>query len=98
MSQTPWFINGEKKMETSVQELICTLIVEHTKAESLKFLSSGREDVDVRTINSGRPFAVELINPKITNISDDEFYDLVTKINASTDMVQITSKLRLLNR
>lgn len=97
LSQTPWLINGEKKMETSVQELICALIIEHTKAESLKFLSSGREDVDVRTINSGRPFAVELINPKITNISDDDFNDLVTKINASTDMVQVTSKLRLLN-
>lgn len=85
-------------METSVQDLLCGSIVEHTKAESLKFLSSGREDVDVRTINSGRPFAVELANPRVTKISDEEFKTIVAKINESTTLVQITSNLKILNK
>ncbi|XP_057324954.1 tRNA pseudouridine synthase Pus10 [Microplitis mediator] len=97
LSQTPWFVNGEKKMETSVQDLLCDLIVKYTKAESCKFLSSGREDIDVRTINTGRPFAIELINPKITKFSPEKFIDLVEKINSSSKLAKITSNLRILS-
>lgn len=97
LSQTPWFINGEKKMETSVQDLLCGPLIKATRAESLKFLSSGREDVDVRTINSGRPFAVELVNPRRTSIADEEMKQICDKINSSTKLVQVTSNLRVLN-
>lgn len=38
LSQTPWFINGEKKVETSVQDLLCNLIAETTKAECMIWL------------------------------------------------------------
>lgn len=37
LSQTPWFVNGQKKMETSVQDILCNLIVNYTRAEC-KFL------------------------------------------------------------
>ncbi|XP_015119406.1 putative tRNA pseudouridine synthase Pus10 [Diachasma alloeum] len=97
LSQTPWFINGEKKMESSVQELLCGPLIEATRADSLKFLSSGREDVDVRTINSGRPFAVELINPRRTIIADDEMKTISERINSSTELVQVTSNLKFLD-
>ncbi|XP_063985172.1 tRNA pseudouridine synthase Pus10 [Diachasmimorpha longicaudata] len=97
LSQTPWFINGEKKMESSVQDLLCGPLIEATRADSLKFLSSGREDVDVRTINSGRPFAVELINPRRTTIPEDEMKMISEKINSSTELVQITSNLKFLD-
>ncbi|KAK1124840.1 hypothetical protein K0M31_006196 [Melipona bicolor] len=98
LSQTPWFINGEKKMQTSVQDILCTPITEITKAQSIKFLSSGREDVDVRNIYSGRPFAVELINPQMTNITEELLSDLVEKINQSSWQVQITSNLKVCSR
>ncbi|XP_015586235.1 putative tRNA pseudouridine synthase Pus10 isoform X1 [Cephus cinctus] len=98
LSQTPWFINGEKKVGTSVQELLCEKIVEFVRADSIKFLSSGREDVDVRTLHSGRPFAIELINPKVTNITTTNLSDLVAKINESTDLVKIDSELKILNK
>jgi tRNA pseudouridine synthase 10 len=29
-----------------------------------KFISSGREDADVRMLGNGRPFVVEILNPK----------------------------------
>ncbi|KAK0182934.1 hypothetical protein PV327_001016 [Microctonus hyperodae] len=96
LSQTPWYINGEKKMETSVQDLLCNHIVKYTNSDTLKFLSSGREDVDVRTINRGRPFAVELINPKVTIITAEKLAEIVNEINASTKLVEITSGLKFL--
>ncbi|XP_047354542.1 tRNA pseudouridine synthase Pus10 [Vespa velutina] len=98
LSQTPWFINGEKKMETSVQDILCEPIAKAVKAESIKFLSSGREDVDVRNIHSGRPFAVELINPRITKITSELLSNLVTIINDSSTQVKVTSNLKLLTR
>ncbi|XP_076168468.1 pseudouridine synthase 10 [Ptiloglossa arizonensis] len=98
LSQTPWFINGEKKMQTSVQDILCNPIAEVIRAQSIKFLSSGREDVDVRNIHSGRPFAVELVNPRMTKITDKLLSDLVNKINQSSEQVQITSNLKVLSR
>ncbi|CAD6214258.1 GSCOCG00012831001-RA-CDS, partial [Cotesia congregata] len=97
LSQTPWFVNGQKKMETSVQDILCKQIVNYTRAESFKFLSSGREDIDVRTINIGRPFAIELINPKITIFSSETFRKLVVQINDSSELVKISSYLRILS-
>ncbi|XP_043265325.1 tRNA pseudouridine synthase Pus10 isoform X2 [Colletes gigas] len=98
LSQTPWFINGEKKMQTSVQDILCNPIAEAIGAQSIKFLSSGREDVDVRNIHSGRPFAVELINPRISKITEKALSDLVDKINHSSQQVQIASNLKVLSR
>ncbi|XP_020292252.1 putative tRNA pseudouridine synthase Pus10 [Pseudomyrmex gracilis] len=98
LSQTPWLINGEKKVEFSVQDLLCNPIAEAVKAESIKFLSSGREDVDVRNVYNGRPFAVELLNPHMTNITDELLMHLATSINQSTKQVQITSGLKVLSR
>ncbi|CAL7940903.1 unnamed protein product [Xylocopa violacea] len=98
LSQTPWFINGEKKMQTSVQDILCNPIAQVVKAQCIKFLSSGREDVDVRNIYSGRPFAVELINPKVTKITNELLSALVDEINQSSKQVQITSNLKVLSR
>lgn len=65
---------------------------------AIKFLSSGREDVDVRNIYGGRPFAVELLNPRMTNITNELLEHLAAKINQSTKQVQITSGLKVLSR
>lgn len=65
---------------------------------AIKFLSSGREDVDVRNIYNGRPFAVELLNPRITNITSELLTCLATNINQSTKQVQIPSGLKVLSR
>lgn len=73
---------------------ICTLFF----FVAIKFLSSGREDVDVRNIHSGRPFAVELINPRITKITSELLSNLVTIINDSSTQVKVTTNLKLLTR
>ena len=64
---------------------------------AMKFLSSGREDVDVRTLNEGRPFAVELINPRVTKIPED-LTKLVLEINESTEDVKVTNNLKVLSK
>ncbi|KAK7834523.1 hypothetical protein U0070_017709 [Myodes glareolus] len=58
LPQTPWIIDGERKMESSVEELISDHLLAVFKAESkcscFNFSSSGREDVDVRTLGNGK--------------------------------------------
>jgi len=48
LSQTPWFLNGGRKSETSTEELISKHIIAAVQCENSKFTASGREDVDVR--------------------------------------------------
>lgn len=46
-----------------------------------RFSSSGREDVDVRTLGRGRPFSVELIDPKKTIFTNEEMKKTEQQIN-----------------
>ncbi|XP_076035082.1 pseudouridine synthase 10 isoform X2 [Oratosquilla oratoria] len=89
LPQTPWFVEGERRIESSVQELICHLVTTEIKADSIKFSSSGREDVDVRCLGRGRPFVIELINPHRIHLSEAEMTKLQNEINSSTDEVKV---------
>ncbi|KAB1266821.1 putative tRNA pseudouridine synthase Pus10 [Camelus dromedarius] len=53
------------------------------KIFSFNFSSSGREDVDVRTLGNGRPFAIELVNPHRAHFTSQEIKELQQKINNS---------------
>lgn len=59
------------------------MIYSSIPSEGLKFSSSGREDVDVRCLGSGRPFVLEYLNPKKTQFSFEEFRKLESEINKS---------------
>lgn len=54
--------------------------------DGLKFSSSGREDVDVRCLGNGRPFYLEYLNPKKTQVSFEEFRRIEEEINKSKDV------------
>ncbi|XP_052054258.1 tRNA pseudouridine synthase Pus10 isoform X2 [Apodemus sylvaticus] len=97
LPQTPWIIDGERKMETSVEELISDHLLTVFKAESFNFSSSGREDVDVRTLGNGRPFAVELLNPHRVHFTVEEIKALQQKINKSSDKIKVRD-LQLVTR
>lgn len=62
LSQTPWVIEGKRKMENSVQEIMTAVVAPYFEVpeDSLIFSSSGREDVDVRCLGEGRPFVLEI--------------------------------------
>ncbi|KAI3353550.1 hypothetical protein L3Q82_020070, partial [Scortum barcoo] len=76
LPQTPWVIDGERRMESSVEELIAAPILSAFRADGFNFSSSGREDVDVRTLGNGRPFAMELLNPHRSRFSKVEMKQL----------------------
>lgn len=53
-----------KLTRESVQELVGWVAGRHFGTRKNKFHGAGREDVDVRMLGSGRPFILELVNPK----------------------------------
>lgn len=49
LAQTPWIVDGKRKLPSSVEELILAPITEQFGANSrLSFIAAGREDVDAR--------------------------------------------------
>ncbi|XP_028266816.1 tRNA pseudouridine synthase Pus10 [Parambassis ranga] len=89
LPQTPWVIDGERRMESSVEELIAAPILSTFRADGFNFSSSGREDVDVRTLGNGRPFAMELLNPHRCRFSTAEIKQLQETINKSSDKIRV---------
>lgn len=65
LPQSPWVVGGVRKGETSVQEELAAAILPGAKADSYAFISSGREDIDVRMLGCGRPFALEVRNARV---------------------------------
>ncbi|XP_076847971.1 tRNA pseudouridine synthase Pus10 [Brachyhypopomus gauderio] len=89
LPQTPWVIDGERRMEGSVEELIANPPLSSFRADAFNFSSSGREDVDVRTLGNGRPFAIELVNPHRARLNKAEVKQLQETINASSDKIRV---------
>jgi tRNA pseudouridine synthase 10 len=58
-----------KIYKNSVEGLIAKTFLEHTQGDEESLHGSGREDVDVRMLGQGRPFVLEIKNPKIRNIN-----------------------------
>lgn len=56
--------NTGKMYSESVEELIVPPILEHSRGEKAVFHGAGREDIDARMLGSGRPFIVEIKNPR----------------------------------
>ena len=92
LPQSPWSINGVRKGISSVQEYLAENIIKLYEPESYKFHSSGREDIDVRMLGNGRPYALELINCKMCPIRMSHYLSFVEKItNETYDAVESNS-------
>ncbi|KAM4611487.1 tRNA pseudouridine synthase Pus10 [Polymixia lowei] len=89
LPQTPWVIDGKRMMESSVEELIADPLLSAFRANGFNFSSSGREDVDVRTLGNGRPFAMELLNPHRSRFSRAEMRQIQETINKSSDKISV---------
>ena len=64
--QSPWSNCPVKwaRATESVQDALEDAILKAANADGAKFNSSGREDLDVRMLGEGRPFVLEVHNPK----------------------------------
>ena len=70
-----------KQYPESVEELISEHFLKLTKGKEAKFHGAGREDIDVLMLGSGRPFVLEIKEPKIRNIDLAKIEQEINKIN-----------------
>ena len=97
LPQTPWFINNVRKCESSVEELVSLCINHEVRAAEYKFLASGREDVDVRMLGGGRPFALECCDPKRAKFTVEQLKRLELEFNQK-DLDISVHNLRLVSK
>jgi len=89
-----------KQYQTSVEELISPEFINEAKADGSKFHGAGREDIDVRMLGNGRPFVLELNNPKIRSLDLKTIQNKVNKSNKKKIKVsdlEYSSKERVKN-
>ncbi|CAN7995204.1 unnamed protein product, partial [Ixodes hexagonus] len=89
LSQTPWILKDKRIMETSVQELITEAVIRHIPNSRIVFSSSGREDVDVRMLGKGRPFILEIFEPKRVTFTTSEMESIEKEINEATKDIKV---------
>ena len=70
-----------KQYPESVEELISEHFLKITKGYEAKFHGAGREDIDVLMLGSGRPFVLEIKEPKIRNIDLAKIESEINEIN-----------------
>ena len=79
----------------SVEELSSKPLIKATLGANSYFHASGREDIDARMLGTGRPFVIEISEPK------KRFFDLKhieTEINTEAAGKVTVSRLRFANR
>jgi tRNA pseudouridine synthase 10 len=84
-----------KMYDTSIEELISKHILHETKGEEVLFHGCGREDIDVLMLGNGRPFIIEIKNPKNRSINLNELQNNINKDNEGTIKV---SSLKISNK
>ncbi|MDR2966628.1 MAG: tRNA pseudouridine(54/55) synthase Pus10 [Methanobacteriaceae archaeon] len=67
-----------KMYQESVEELISHVVLKEAKGYASKFHGAGREDIDVKMLGSGRPFVLEIKEPKKRNL---DLKNLRKKVN-----------------
>ncbi len=74
------YCNYKGKMyEESVEELISKKALEMFDAKDEEFHGAGREDIDVLMLGNGRPFILEIKEPRKRNIKLDELQKLINE-------------------
>ncbi|VDD85628.1 unnamed protein product [Enterobius vermicularis] len=102
LPQSPWTASEElpKVNGNSVSEKITKVLSEETRCDSTRFIASGREDIDVRMLGSGRPFVVECFNPRrrlqfLRDLLKETLCRLEKSINDDKD-IKLGSSLKLI--
>jgi len=80
-----------KLYDDSVEEFIAYPILQASKADDESFHGAGREDIDVRMLGSGRPFVLEIKNPKKRNLNIKK---LTTSIHKTSNELIAVQSLR----
>lgn len=70
-----------KQYPESVEELISEHVLKLTRGREAKFHGAGREDIDVLMLGSGRPFVLEIKEPKIRKLDYKQLEEDINKMN-----------------
>jgi len=70
-----------KLYDTSVEELVAKIFLDAAKGTGDSFHGCGREDVDARMLGNGRPFVLEIINPKKRKLDLPIIMEEINSIN-----------------
>ncbi|XP_074286087.1 uncharacterized protein LOC141611451 [Silene latifolia] len=96
VSQTRWIIDDERMGEASVEEILANSVLPMCRGDNCKFHAAGREDIDVRMLGSGRPFLLEIQNPKVEP-SQASLREMEFKINNSESKLVKVKNLKVVN-
>ena len=81
--------------DSSVQDLIGNPILEVLQSPEHSFHGMGREDIDVRCMGRGRPFVIELKEPKLRSFNYQELENLINEqANGSIEVSDLRSSNR----
>jgi tRNA pseudouridine synthase 10 len=84
--------DGTGKMyQTSVEEIVGSVALTFTKGKDHRFHGMGREDIDALMLGKGRPFVLEVKEPKMRNI---DFSSLEKAVNENTEDVEVSGLRR----
>ncbi len=88
-----------KMYQESVEEYTTTPFFEAAKGISSKFHGSGREDIDARMLGTGRPFVIEISEPKIRNLNFSQIAKQISenskaKVEVTIDGLTNRTKVR----
>ncbi|CAD7695628.1 unnamed protein product [Ostreobium quekettii] len=81
ISHTPFFVNGQRVGRTSVQEVLADAIRKVVDAADFKLISAGREDMDVRMLGKGRPFVIEIEDPRVHAIQEHQVQAILADLS-----------------
>ena len=68
-----------KMYQNSVEEYVSKPFLEEGEGSSSKFHGSGREDIDALMLGNGRPFVLEISEPKKRNLDFDSIAEKITQ-------------------
>jgi tRNA pseudouridine synthase 10 len=68
IAQTKWRGSDGEGITPSIEKMLEEVLLPMYKGEKLKFHGAGREDVDVKMLGQGRPFIVEILEPRVRNV------------------------------
>lgn len=77
ISHVIWITRGTRKYPYSIEEFFNDSLKEVYDAEKIVLHASGREDVDVRMLGTGRPMVLEVKNPRFRLIDLDLVNSLI---------------------
>jgi hypothetical protein len=89
IGQSPWEVNGVKVCESSVQDEMKKTLMKAFQCDDCVMSAGGREDRDVRMLGQGRPFLVEISNPKLRFQPCRDIKQIEEEINNNTNLIKV---------